>query len=450
VLAAGVIDGTAAEPVAASAPRLPAVASAAQSQGLEIRLQPSASVWDGRYAPNAWLQECPDPLTKEVWGASFRIARADAQRLGLTDGDRLRLARGAANVEASVRVVSGQATGTATLLLGYGRQRVGPIADGIGPNAYHLRTDAAEFALTGVQVVRAEGRRATPETQHHYVLDDPDLKRLFPVVPPSGRPAEPNVGPQPTLLPASEGHPPAYAMVIDNAVCIGCNACVVACQAENNIPVIGPDEIVHERDMHWLRVDRFDTREDDQDPQPGFQPTPCMHCEHAPCEPVCPVEASVHDQHGLNLQVYNRCVGTRFCEANCPYKVRRFNFRDYQDQQHLYAGLNALPVTAQRNPEVTVRARGVMEKCTYCLQRLRASRAVWGDKPPVTACQAACPTRAIAFGDLSDPKSEVAQLQADPRRYALLGHLGTHPRTTYLARVRNAPESAPGDGSSAG
>jgi molybdopterin-containing oxidoreductase family iron-sulfur binding subunit len=250
-------------------------------------------------------------------------------------------------------------------------------------------------------------------------------------------------------------------MVIDNAVCIGCNACVVACQAENNIPVIGPDEIVHERDMHWLRIDRYDTSEDDQDPQPGFQPVPCMHCEHAPCEPVCPVEASVHDEHGLNVQVYNRCIGTRFCQANCPYKVRRFNFLNYQDQAHLYTGLNALPVTAQRNPEVTVRARGVMEKCTYCLQRIRASQSVWGSGPPVTACQAACPTRAIVFGDLANPGSEVAQLQADPRRYALLGHLDTRPRTTYLARVRNVPEEVsenvsenvlaevPGDGSSA-
>jgi Fe-S-cluster-containing dehydrogenase component len=273
------------------------------------------------------------------------------------------------------------------------------------------------------------------------VLDGEDLKALFPVVAPGARPADPRVEPQPSLLPERKREAPAYGMVIDNTLCIGCNACVVACQAENNIPVIGPDEIVHERDMHWLRVDRFDTREDDQDPQPGFQPTPCMHCEHAPCEPVCPVEASVHDEHGLNLQVYNRCIGTRFCEANCPYKVRRFNFLNYQDQGHLYAGLSALPATAQRNPEVTVRARGVMEKCTYCLQRIRASRSVWGDhSPPVTACQAACPTRAIVFGDLADPGSQVAQLQADPRRYALLGHLGTRPRTTYLARVRNVPE----------
>jgi Fe-S-cluster-containing dehydrogenase component len=449
-LAAGVIDNTQERPVVAPPePRPPLVVPAVPVHGLEIRLQPSASVWDGGPAPNAWLQECPDPLTKEVWGSSLRVGRADASRLNLADGERLRLARGSSSVEASVRIVSGQAPGTATLLLGYGRSRVGPIADGIGCNGYLLRTKAAEFALAGLQITRGQGNEKTPETQHHYLLDDEDLKRQFPIVPPGGRPAQPDVGPEPSLLPARTRVAPAWGMVIDNTLCIGCNACVVACQAENNTPVIGPDEIVHERDMHWLRIDRYDTSEDDQDPQPGFQPVPCMHCEHAPCEPVCPVEASVHDEHGLNLQVYNRCIGTRFCQANCPYKVRRFNFLDYQDQAHLYPGLNALPVTAPRNPEVTVRARGVMEKCTYCLQRIRAAQAVWGSKPPVTACQAACPTRAIVFGDLADPGSQVAQLQADPRRYALLGHLDTRPRTTYLARVRNAPGFGPGDGSSA-
>jgi molybdopterin-containing oxidoreductase family iron-sulfur binding subunit len=227
-------------------------------------------------------------------------------------------------------------------------------------------------------------------------------------------------------------------MVIDNALCIGCNACVVACQAENNLPVIGADEVRHQRDMHWLRIDRYDTSDDEHDPRPGFQPVLCMHCEHAPCEPVCPVEASVHDDQGLNLQVYNRCIGTRFCESNCPYKVRRFNFLDYQDESRIYGQeLNADSITAQRNPEVTVRARGVMEKCTYCIQRIQASKTPWGSGAPVTACQAACPTRAIVFGDKSDSGTEVARLQHDPRRYALLGELGTRPRTTYLARVRN-------------
>jgi molybdopterin-containing oxidoreductase family iron-sulfur binding subunit len=291
--------------------------------------------------------------------------------------------------------------------------------------------------LAGVELARIPGRAPVPETQHAFRFDG-DLARLFPVVAPGDRPAHPETGPHPTLLPPQPPGQHAWAMVIDNALCIGCNACVVACQAENNLPVIGAEEVARDRDMHWLRVDRFDVG-DEADPRPGFQPTPCMHCEHAPCEPVCPVEASVHDSQGLNLQVYNRCIGTRFCEANCPYKVRRFNFLSY-DQPRVYGDLDAASVAAQRNPEVTVRARGVMEKCTYCLQRIQAAKGAWSNGPAVTACQAACPTRAIVFGDKADPRSEVAGLQSDPRRYALLGELGTRPRTTYLARIRNAPE----------
>jgi molybdopterin-containing oxidoreductase family iron-sulfur binding subunit len=231
-------------------------------------------------------------------------------------------------------------------------------------------------------------------------------------------------------------------MVIDAAVCIGCNACVVSCQAENNVPVVGPEEVARGRDMHWLRVDVYD-HGTEANPRPGFQPVPCMHCEHAPCEPVCPVAASVHDGEGLNLQVYNRCVGTRFCEANCPYKVRRFNFFGYADGEE-YANLGFEAYRAQKNPEVTVRARGVMEKCTYCVQRISAARrgAERDDRPigldgVKTACQSACPTSAISFGDLNQKDAVVNRQKSDPRHYALLEHLGTRPRTTYLADVRN-------------
>ncbi len=229
-------------------------------------------------------------------------------------------------------------------------------------------------------------------------------------------------------------------MVIDNAACIGCNACVVACQAENNVPVVGPEEIQEGRIMHWLRIDRYEGRAPSQG---GFQPVPCMHCEKAPCEPVCPVAASVHDSEGLNVQVYNRCIGTRYCEANCPYKVRRFNFFGYADGQE-YRTLGAEVLHAQKNPDVTVRARGVMEKCTYCVQRIARAKAAAArenrDIPEgavVTACQAACPTRAISFGDLTKPAAEVTHLREEPQHYALLGHLGTQPRTTYLAKVTN-------------
>jgi len=234
-------------------------------------------------------------------------------------------------------------------------------------------------------------------------------------------------------------------MAIDTTACIGCNACVVACQAENNVPVVGPAEIAMGRDMHWLRVDTYLV-----DGRPGFSPLPCMHCEHAPCEPVCPVAASIHDSDGLNVQVYNRCVGTRFCQSNCPYKVRRFNFFGYADGQE-YANLGAETVKAAFNPDVTVRARGVMEKCTYCVQRIsRARRAAETedravrDGEVVTACQAACPTRAIHFGNLKDPSAAIHAQRDKPESYALLGHLGTRPRTTYLARLRNANDDLDG------
>jgi molybdopterin-containing oxidoreductase family iron-sulfur binding subunit len=231
-------------------------------------------------------------------------------------------------------------------------------------------------------------------------------------------------------------------MVIDSSVCIGCNACVVACQAENNVPVIGPEEIARERDMHWLRVDRYEHPSG----QGGFQPIPCMQCEEAPCEPVCPVEASVHDSEGLNDQVYNRCIGTRFCESNCPYKVRRFNFHDNQHWP-VFGQLDARSIEAQRNPEVSVRARGVMEKCTYCVQRISAARrtAEKEDRPirdgeMTTACQGACPTQAISFGNRDDPAAAVNVARRDPRHFVLLEELKTRPRTTYLARAANPPD----------
>ena len=241
-------------------------------------------------------------------------------------------------------------------------------------------------------------------------------------------------------------------MVIDAEACIGCNACVVSCQSENNVPVVGPHEVARGRDMHWLRIDAYDVGHGEEH-RPAFQPVPCMQCEHAPCEPVCPVEASVHDHEGLNDQVYNRCIGTRFCQSNCPYKVRRFNWYGYSHDQ-AYENMGAESVKAQHNPDVTVRARGVMEKCTYCVQRIsharraaeREDRAI-GAHEVVTACQAACPTQAISFGDLKNPDSGLADLREEPRHYALLGDLGTRPRTTYLARLRNAnPALGPAGG----
>lgn len=428
-LVTGIVPGTAPTPATTGSPTLvlPDVPAPA---ALALDLRPSPTLFDGCASTNAWAQECPDTLTKEVWGSSVRLHPADMTALGVADGDLVRIRRGG-SVTLPVRAVAGQARGTATLLAGYGRDGTGAVADGIGANG---------FVLAGAgdaSIVKVEGSIAVPTTQHHFALPG-ELAELFPVLAPGERAR--TEAPLPSMLPnppARDNAPPQWAMAIDTDVCIGCNACVVACQAENNVPAIGPEEIARGRDMHWLRVDRYD-HDGAAGGGGGFQPVPCMQCEAAPCEPVCPVEASVHDAQGLNLQVYNRCVGTRTCQANCPYKVRRFNFLDYAGAS-VWGDAEDASISAQRNPDVTVRARGVMEKCTYCVQRIEAHAReadAGGDPAPVvTACQAACPTRAIGFGPLES--DAIRGARADPRHYALLEHLGTRPRTTYLARRRN-------------
>ena len=444
-LTAGLIAGSAPAPLGGPAARPPPRGPAAAAGGLELTFSPDPSLWDGRFAGNAWLQECPRPLTHEVWGASLAVAPEDARRLGVGTGDHLRLeAAGGGRVEAPVRVTSGQAAGAVTAFLGGGRREAGPVGSGVGWNVAALRPlgpragDAPE--VLAVTAERVTGRAHPPTFSETRRLDG-EARKLSPVLAVGAAvPAEAldrDLRP-PSLYPDPPAHTPAWAMVIDAAACIGCNACVVACQAENNVPVVGPREVARGRDMHWLRIDAYEV-----DGRPAFQPVPCMHCEHAPCEPVCPVEASVHDHEGLNAQVYNRCIGTRFCQANCPYKVRRFNFHGYAHEQ-AYADTGAEDYAGQKNPDVTVRGRGVMEKCTYCVQRLSgARRAAEREGRPIrpedaaTACQNACPTRAIRFGDLHAPGSEVAALRRDGRHYALLGELGTRPRTTYLARLRN-------------
>lgn len=428
-VAGGVVPGTAAAAEAVKPP--PLVLPSIPAQTLTVHLRPSPQLYDGRFSPNAWAQECPDPITKEVWGASARMHGDDMAALGLSDGDLLRIEQGGA-VILPARALADQARGTVTLMTGYGRSGTGAVADGIGANGWAL-TGSGPAALA-----RAGGSKHVVSTQSLFALDG-DLAKLFPVLAPGQ--AMPPAPPRPSLLPnppARDNAPPQWAMAIDADLCIGCNACVVACQAENNVPVIGPEEMAVGRDMHWLRVDRYAQGE-----TAGFQPVPCMQCEKAPCEPVCPVGASVHDAQGLNVQVYNRCIGTRTCEANCPYKVRRFNFLDYAERS-VWGDAPAQPVAAQRNPDVTVRARGVMEKCTYCVQRIEASAHAQdaGGEPArvVTACAAACPTQAIRFGPLGS--GDIAEARQDPRHFALLEELGTKPRTTYLARRRNAGETA--------
>jgi len=447
----GVVADSAPPPVAPPAPRLPELPPPAPDTGLTLLLRPDPAVWDGRFANNAWLQECPKPLTRQVWGNAAQISPEEARARGLRDGDLARLALGGRSVEAPVLVQRGMARGVVMLTLGQGRRRAGAVGDGIGVDGHLLQPAAAPWSAGGLTIA-ATGRSGAilrPQAAHRIEGEEAELFPSTPLDEIRRRAAAPPPpeAPLPSFYAPPEGTGSAWGMVIDSTLCIGCNACVLACQAENNIPVVGPEEIAVGRDMHWLRIDTYELGPEAA-PRPGFQPVPCMHCQIAPCEPVCPVAASVHDSEGLNLQVYNRCVGTRFCQSNCPYKVRRFNFRGYADGQE-YANLGAEVVTAQHNPEVTVRARGVMEKCTYCVQRISAARRAAdregraiAEGEVVTACQAACPSQAIVFGDLSRPESAVARLKHEPQHHVLLGHLDTRPRTTYLADIRNP---RPGD-----
>ncbi len=408
--------------------------------GLAVLFRPDPTVWDGRHADNAWLQECPKPLTKITWGNPVAVSPALAQREGLAQGDLVTVTLGGRAVEGPVWILPGQAPDTLTLYFGYGRGVPDALSNGFGYDAFALRPPGGVSQAFGATIAKTGRAARFATTQDHASLDGHDFVRVQSVGAPAfaGRDT-----PLPSIYPNKGPEDRAWAMVIDGDACIGCNACVIACQSENNIPVVGADEVRAGREMHWLRIDRYysDLKGGAglDEPDTHFQPVPCMHCEDAPCEVGCPVEATLHDHEGLNLMVYNRCVGTRACSGYCPYKVRHFNYGDYNDISP--------PLQQQRNPEVSVRGKGVMEKCTYCVQRIANARIV-SDKTnlPIadgtveTACQGACPTRAITFGDLNDKGSAVTAGRRDPRNYALLGELNLRPRTTYLAE-RLPPET---------
>jgi molybdopterin-containing oxidoreductase family iron-sulfur binding subunit len=435
----GVASDSAAQAVSAPSARAPFLPTPVKPAGLTLVLSLHPTLWDGRFANNPWLQECPQPFTKEVWGNAIQISPEDAERFAIADTDAARLDVEGQIIETRASMMPGQVPGIIAASWGAGRTHAGRIGNGIGKRYSGL--GRVPFART-VRVARlSPGSDITPlrSTQNHTRLAG-RTEELFPIarlVDLAKQNAESE--PPPTLLPEPKRGEYAWAMVVDADACIGCNACVVACQAENNVPIVGPEEISLGRDMHWLRVDSYGRPEASHQRQ-GFQPVPCMHCELAPCEPVCPVEASVHDHQGLNVQVYNRCIGTRFCEANCPYKVRRFNWFAYAGEQAY--GDESAALKAQHNPDVSARGRGVMEKCNYCLQRISRARRTAekqnrhvAEGEMVTACQAACPTHAIHFGDLTNPGSEVSRLRRDPRHYTLLEELNTKPRTTYLKRL---------------
>jgi MoCo/4Fe-4S cofactor protein with predicted Tat translocation signal len=455
----GVIAGSALPARAASAGAAPATSNQQPATDYELELRPDPTIYDGRFANNSWLQELPKPMTKITWENVVLVGPQTARQIGYLDDERDRLVNEKRTrlVDVEYRgvkqrlplwVLPGHAEGVATIFFGYGREHGGGVATdkGKGFNTYRFRFSDAMYGGSGARItLTTEPEYPIACTQEHQSLNVPEVgdRRIVRAATLEEYGKDPEFaqdkheGGEEQMYPAwdySKQH--AWGMVIDTSVCTGCNGCVQACQAENNIAVVGKDEVVREREMHWLRIDRYYTG-DVENPSTYHMPVPCMQCETAPCEPVCPVGATTHSVDGLNDMTYNRCVGTRYCSNNCPYKVRRFNFFHYSD----YTTPALKPM---RNPDVTVRTRGVMEKCTYCVQRVNAAkieaekenrRVRDGEVTP--ACAQACPTEAIVFGDLNDKNSRVAKLKQEPTNYALLAELNTKPRTTYLATIRN-------------
>ena len=409
----------------------------------EIVFRPDGTLWDGRFANNGWLQELAKPITKLTWDNAALISPLTAQRLALTNNDVVELQFAGRTLRVPVWITPGQADESVAISLGYGRTRVGHVGSANGFNAFALRTSFAPWSGPHLAITKTNERYPLVTTQTHHVIESEERQihrevTLAEFLANPKRVKESVESPDKSLfkppLNDYDGH--HWGMSIDLGACIGCNACVLACQSENNIPVVGKAQVTVRREMQWIRIDTYFSGELDQ-PSISHQPVPCMHCELAPCELVCPVAATLHDKEGLNLQIYNRCIGTRYCSNNCPYKVRRFNFLQYAD-------LATPSLKPMRNPEVTVRWRGVMEKCTYCIQRISAARieAKKSDRPIrdgeiQTACQQVCPARAIVFGDVSDPDTHVSTLKQSPLDFSMLGQLNTRPRTTYLARLRN-------------
>ena len=457
----GVIANTKSAEVKPPAIDLAKVRAAAETPSkseLDVTFQPSFTVFDGSFANNAWLQELPDPMTKLVWGNAAMLSPATAKELGLADGDLVNLRRGSFIVEMPVMLQPGHADKSVSVILGWGREKCGRVGTGVGHNGYPLRTSTAYWLASDITIEKAGGK-AEPlaTTQNHHDMHGRPLVREASL---KEYRKDPSFVEKAVEVPKLIQLYPdkvwdtgnQWGMVIDLTACTGCNACTIACQAENNIPVVGKDQVIRGREMHWIRIDRYYTGAADgspdvlpAEPQVVTQPVPCMQCENAPCENVCPVAATVHSPEGLNEMTYNRCVGTRYCMNNCPFKVRRFNFlnwhRDIEEVQKMVF-----------NPDVTVRMRGVMEKCTYCVQRIQEAkiryktsgrrpgsdgRIAYKDGEIQTACQQTCPSDAIVFGDIRDPESKVSKLRKSDLNYALLAELNVRPRTTYLGKVRN-------------
>jgi molybdopterin-containing oxidoreductase family iron-sulfur binding subunit len=441
----GFIAGSALPPVAVTlaAEAIGAAPAPVPADALELTFRPCPNLFDGRFANNGWLQELPRPVTKISWDNVVVLSPATARRLGVLSQDLVTLRARGQSVKVPAWVLPGQPDDSLMVAIGYGRTRAGHVGNGVGTDVNPLRASDALWAVTGVEVLANGERVELACTQGHFAIEnrhhvragvleeykhDPEFAHHLAHTPSADMTLYPNEW-------KYEGY--AWGMSIDLNACTGCNACVVACQAENNIPVVGKDQVRRQREMHWLRIDRYYTGEANDPKETYFQPMMCHHCENAPCEVVCPVAATAHSREGLNDMTYNRCVGTRYCSHNCPYKVRRFNFL-------LYSDWTTETLKMQRNPDVTVRSRGVMEKCTYCVQRInwaridakREDRRI-RDGEIVTACESACPAQAIVFGDVNDGAARVVALKREPRTYGALAELNVRPRTTYLAAVRN-------------
>ena len=486
VLHDGVLGGSAVSP---SKPKLdvksinaflsanPFATDVADINNLEVVFKPSTSTFDGRFANNGWLQELPDPVTKITWDNVALVSKTTADALKLSNGLRngknrqpvISLQYQGREMEIPVWVQPGQADYSVAIALGYGRKAAGRVGDGVGSNSYGLRTSDALYFGLGARIALSKRSYLIASVQDHGGFDgdalvDKEIAQRVPTILREGTLSEYREHPDfakergelSEELLGKDGRPISiynayvydkgnqWGMNIDLNACIGCNACTIACQNENNIPVVGKEQVSNGREMHWIRLDRYYSG-NVNDPNISYQPVACQHCETAPCEQVCPVAATVHDSEGLNVMVYNRCVGTRYCANNCPYKVRRFNFLTFNDGSSGFAQTDGPEVLKMsKNPDVTVRMRGVMEKCTYCVQRISGARIAAKkenreirDGEVKTACQQACPTQAIVFGNINDPESQVSKIKKDQRGYDLLSELNLRPRTSYLARLRN-------------
>jgi MoCo/4Fe-4S cofactor protein with predicted Tat translocation signal len=519
----GFIEGTSFPVAAGIALQNVSATTINSSAKFQLRFQQSTQVYDGRFANNGWLQETPDPLTKLVWDNAALVNKTDADELGVKHGQMLSIKRGDTTLTLPAYVLWGQPRGVIGLVVGYGRKAAGPVGNGVGFDVYPVRKSAELFyVFTDVDVSLAGGKHKLITTSDHQQMDwvgqkaytdrvgqkgengrilregtiatyikDSDFANhapgyhRFPLLQLYDAPAGAKGKQRHEDAPVYFNTPHAWGMSIDMGVCTGCSACITACQAENNIPVVGKDMVEMNREMHWLRIDRYfkaktspdnflgfegNKTDDFENVDVVFQPMMCVQCENAPCEQVCPVAATVHDTEGLNTMVYNRCIGTRYCSNNCPYKARRFNYMDWHSRDPRGGFLNSMwlkiPDQQQEesiaavkklvfNPDVTVRMRGVMEKCNYCTQRIkqatipRKNEFAQGkredyhveDFDVVTACQQACPTQAIVFGDLQDKNSSVTKLHKIKRGYFVLEELNTRPRTKWLAKIRNPSES---------